>query len=69
MDMETTLTAPMALFTNTGVGFGRVTDAYYGWLSEFNKIYASLLMLAGRLEMYAILIIFSRSFWNSDRIK
>ena len=68
-DMETTITAPMALFTNTGVGFGLTSGAYYGDFSALGKLYASLLMMAGRLEMYAILIVFSRSFWNADRIK
>lgn len=69
MDMETTLTAPIALFTNTGTGFGDVSKASYNMFSAGGKLYASLLMLAGRLEMYAILIMFSRSFWNSDRVK
>ena len=69
VDMLTTLTAPMALFTNTGTGFGLVSGGCYADFSVFARLYGALLMLAGRLEMYAILIMFSRSFWNSDKVK
>ena len=67
LDMETTLSAPIALLTNTGVGFGRVAFADYRCFSAFGRIVGSFMMMAGRLELYAILIVFSRSFWNSDR--
>lgn len=66
MDLLTTLTAAMALFTNTGTGLGEAAAGSYAGFSDPGKIYGSLLMLAGRLEIYAILILFSRSFWNSD---
>lgn len=68
-DMETTLTAPLALLTNTGVGFGRVAGADYSIFSMPLKLYGTLLMLAGRIEMYAVLIVFSRAFWSSDRAR
>lgn len=66
-DMETTLSAPIALLTNCGVGFGKVSNAGYGIFSEPGKLFCSLLMILGRLEMYALLILFSRSFWAPDR--
>ncbi|MDY6037669.1 MAG: potassium transporter TrkG [Eubacterium sp.] len=69
MDIETTLTAPIALFTNTGVGFGKVVQADYRMFSSVGKLVCSVIMLLGRLEMYAILIMFSRSFWNSDKAR
>ena len=69
LDMETTLSAPVALFTNTGVGFGLVRDASYECFSHLGRVYCCLLMMAGRLELYAILILFSRSFWNPERAR
>lgn len=68
LDMETTLSAPVALLTDTGVGFGKTADAAYTVFSQPGRLLCALLMLMGRLELYAILILFSRSFWNSDRI-
>lgn len=67
MDMLTTLTSPMALITNTGTGLGQTATAGYGEWTTGGRLYASLLMLAGRLEIYPILIIFSKSFWNGDK--
>ena len=67
LDMETTLSAPVALMTNCGVGFGRISNAGYGVFSNPGKLYCAFLMLMGRLEMYALLILFSRSFWSPDR--
>ena len=66
-DMETTLSAPVALMTNCGVGFGRVGNASYSMFSAPGKLYCAVLMLLGRLEMYALLILFSPSFWRPDR--
>ena len=67
LDMETTLTAPMALFTNTGMGFGEVSDANFDLFSLPARLYCAVLMIFGRLEMYALLILFSRSFWKPNR--
>lgn len=66
-DMETTLTAPVALMTNCGVGFGCISGAGYHMFSGLGKLYCAFLMLMGRLEMYALLILFSKSFWLPDR--
>lgn len=68
-DMETTLSAPIALLTNTGSGFGLVTNGDFGMYSVPGKLFCSLLMMIGRLEMYPILILFSRSYWNSDKAR
>ena len=69
LDMETTLTAPIALFSNCGVGFGQISNSNFAILSIPGRLYAALLMIFGRLEMYALLILFSRTFWNPDRTK
>lgn len=67
MDMETTLSAPIALFSNCGQGFGRLSDASFGIFSLPGRLYCAFLMIFGRLEMYALLILFSRTFWNPNR--
>ena len=69
LDMETTLSGPLALLTNTGTGFGATTMGNFALFKPYTKLFGSLLMLAGRLEIYAILIVFSRSFWYADRVK
>ncbi len=68
-DMETTFSAVLGCLTNNGTGFGNITGGNYSIFSSFGKLYASVLMLAGRLEIYAIIILFSHSFWNSDRAR
>ncbi len=67
LDMETTLTTPIALFSNCGVGFSKISNANFAIFSVLGRIYCVLLMVFGRLEIYALLILFSRSFWNPNR--
>lgn len=68
MDMETTLSAVMAAFTNCGTAFGRMTTGNFSIFSDPLKFLLSLIMVTGRLEFYAILIMFSRTFWNSNKV-
>ena len=62
---ETNLTAVLACFNNIGPGLGNVGPtgnfADFGILS---KLTLSLCMLAGRLEIFPILALFSRSTWK-----
>lgn len=47
-----------------GPGFGSVGPvSNFLHLSDFAKYFLSFLMVVGRLEIYAVLIIFTRSFW------
>ena len=68
-DMETTLAAALGAITNNGTGFGNIAGGNFGIFSAFGKLFSAILMLAGRLELYAIILLFSRSFWNSDRAR
>lgn len=68
-DMETTLSTALACITNNGTGFGNIVGGNFSIFSPFGKLYSALLMLAGRLELYAIILLFSRSFWNPDRAR
>lgn len=69
MDMETTLCTSLACITNNGTAFGGITGGNFSVLSAGGKLFASILMLSGRLELYAIILLFTRSFWNSDRAR
>lgn len=69
LDMETTLSTALACITNNGTGFGGIASGNFSFFSAAGKIYASVLMLAGRLELFAVVLLFSRSFWNSDRAR
>lgn len=68
LDMETTMTATLAMISNTGASFGET--ASLGNFSMFHpalKIYLSALMIVGRLELFTIIILFTRNFWGRDR--
>lgn len=67
LDMETTLSAPISLLTSTGVGFGRLWGADYSIFSPVGRLFCAFVMMVGRLELYTILLLFSRSFWNYNK--
>ena len=68
LDMETTITTSIGMLANTGVSLGIPGNTgYFGMFNDFSQIVMSLLMIAGRLEMYAMVIVFARSFWKPDR--
>ncbi len=70
LDMETTLSASLSAFSNTGSGFGKIgMNGNFSVFSEFGRLYSALLMIAGRLEIYPVIIMFSRSYWNPDRAR
>ena len=64
-DILTSLTASRATVGNIGPGFGRVGPAFnYGFFPGWIKLWLSFAMLAGRLEIYTIFILFTRAFWR-----
>ena len=69
LDMETTFCTTLACITNNGTAFGDVVGGNFSILSNFSKLFSAMLMIAGRLEMYAIILLFSRSFWNPNRAR
>ena len=63
LDMETTLTTAIGTFTNTGIALGGPgVSGFYGTFSNFSLFYLSFLMIVGRLEMFAVIILFTKSF-------
>ena len=65
VDVLTALSAVVACQFNIGPGLAGVGPLEnYGGLSPVAKWTLSFCMIAGRLEFYALLILFTRSFWR-----
>ena len=65
LDMQTAITASAASIGNIGPGLGSIGPAdNWGHLSELAKWLTSFCLLLGRLEIFTVVVIFSRSFWK-----
>ncbi len=63
--LDTNLTAVLACFNNIGPGLNAVGPACnFSFFSGFSKIVLIVDMLAGRLEIFPILVLFSKSLWS-----
>ena len=64
-DLETNFTAVLTCISNVGPGLGHVgpVENFSGY-GPFVKVVLSLLMLAGRLELFPILVLFHPSAWR-----
>ena len=66
-DMETTISTAIGFFSNTGMALGEAgCTGYFGMFNGFSQFFLAFIMIMGRLEMYSILLLFSKSFWMSD---
>lgn len=66
-DLLTFITASLATLGNVGPGMRLVgpTDNY-GWFSDFSLYFMSLFMVLGRLEIFAVFILFLPSYWKGE---
>lgn len=65
IDIVSAMTATVTAMSNCGPGLGKVGPAQnFAWISIPGKWLLSFLMLAGRLEFYALLILFMPSTWR-----
>jgi len=63
--VETNVSAVLACFNNIGPGFDAVgPTCNYGAYSTFSKLILIVDMLAGRLEIFPIMVLLSRSTWR-----
>ena len=64
-DLETNFTAALTCISNVGPGLGHVgpVENFSGY-GPFAKVVLSMLMLAGRLELFPILVLFHPSVWR-----
>lgn len=65
MGWEETISSVIATFNNIGPGFGIVGSAgNFSSLSDFSKLVLSADMLIGRLEIFPIVLLFSKQTWK-----
>ncbi len=64
-DTETNLTAVLSCFNNIGPGLGAVgPTCNFSIFSDFSTVVLTLVMLLGRLEIFPLLVLLSRSTWK-----
>lgn len=67
LDFVTALSGSATAISNVGPGLGEIIgpDGSFSTLPNFSKLSLSLGMLLGRLELFAILVLFFPSFWKN----
>ena len=69
-DFMTNFSAAASCLGNIGPGFNLVGPALnYSIFNDFSKLICSFLMVTGRLELYTILVLFSRNYWNPNKLR
>ena len=64
-DLVTSFTASVSALSNIGPGLAKIGPTEnYAWMSNPGKWILTFLMLAGRLELYSILILFMPTTWK-----
>lgn len=67
-DMITNFTAVAATINNIGPGLAMVGPTQnFGFFSDFSKLVLSFDMLAGRLELFPLLLLFTPSVWKPKK--
>jgi trk system potassium uptake protein len=65
LSLEGAASAVIATFFNIGPGFAEFGPSEtYASVSPVGKVYLSLLMIMGRLELFAVLVLFAPSLWR-----
>ena len=68
VDAVTALTSAVACISNIGPGFNLVgPSCNFAFFPAYIKVIQGLLMIAGRLELYTIVLLFMPQFWNKNR--
>ena len=68
-DLTTNFTAALTCLSNVGPGLGGVGPAMnFAGFSNFSTLVLAILMIAGRLELFTFVMLFSPRFWNSNRV-
>ena len=64
----TAFSSVLACLSNIGPGFDAVgAVGNFAFFSDYSKILLSILMIAGRLELFTIFLLFTPRFWNSNK--
>ena len=67
LDFITSISAAATAISNVGPGLGEIIgpNGNFSDLSDFSKMSLSFGMLLGRLELFAVLVLFFPSFWKN----
>ncbi len=68
LGIETSFAASLACLTNNGTGFGLMKSGSFALFADPLKWFATFVMIAGRLELFGFFVLFSRSFWDTNRV-
>ena len=69
-DFITNFSTAISCLGNIGPGFNLVGPALnYSIFNDFSKLVCSFLMITGRLELYTVLVLFSRNYWNPNKLR
>lgn len=64
-DIATACSAVLTSISNVGPGFGSIGPMdNFSQLNDFAKIFLAFLMLVGRLEIFTVLVLFTKAFWK-----
>jgi trk system potassium uptake protein TrkH len=65
VDLLSAFSASLAMLCNTGVGFGVIgTAGYYGSFPGLIKLMYCFVMVAGRLELWTVFVLFMPEYWR-----
>ena len=68
-DLTTNFTAALTCLSNVGPGLNVVGPAMnFTEFSDLSTFVLAILMIAGRLELFTFVMLFSPRFWNSNRV-
>ena len=64
-DIATACSSVLTSMSNIGPGFGSIGPTEnFSQLNDFAKVFLALLMLIGRLEIFTVLVLFTKAFWK-----
>jgi trk system potassium uptake protein TrkH len=64
-DVFSSFSAALSITGNVGVGFGAIGPVHnYGAFPDHIKYFYSFIMIAGRLEMWTVFVLFSPVYWR-----
>ncbi len=67
-DFMSSFSAAATCLGNIGPGFGTFGPSMnFSVMSDFSKLVCSFLMLFGRLELFTMLVLFSKHYWNANK--
>ena len=68
-DLITDFTAVLSCISNVGPGLAQVGPIEnFHFYSDFSTFVLAIIMIIGRLELSTVLIMFSRHYWNRNRV-